>query len=187
MISENRSHQLPLFGHFCCRLAAQPDCVSQESCSGDLTVLDGGTGRQWVLMWGQLQAFRLDLWVKREHWEQGQDPVRSIAVDRVSATELCWPNLYQLLATSNCVKLRISEIALSSRETYYILHVLSSLVLQRNRPHSHLCGLCDKDPPPPNLHLSRLHWKALMCSGISAESKVKDEMQHKARHFWQNT
>jgi hypothetical protein len=52
-----------------------------------MTVLDGGTGRQWVFMWGQLQAFRLDLWVKREHWEQGQDPVRSIAVDRVSGNQ----------------------------------------------------------------------------------------------------
>ena len=85
MISENRTHQLPLFGHFCCRLAAQPDCVSQESCSGDLMLLDVDAGRQWVFMWGQLQAFRLDLWVKREHWEKGQDPVRSIVVDRVSA------------------------------------------------------------------------------------------------------
>ncbi|KAJ4439216.1 hypothetical protein ANN_07335 [Periplaneta americana] len=79
---ENRSHQLPLFGHFCCRLAAQPDCVAQESCSGDLTLLDCDAGRQWLSMWGQLQAFRLDLWNKREHWEQGQDPVRSIVVDR---------------------------------------------------------------------------------------------------------
>jgi hypothetical protein len=85
MILENRSHQLPLFGHFCCRLAAQPDCVSQESCSGDMMLLDSDAARQWVSMWGQLQAFRLDLWVKREHWEQGQDPIRSIVVDRVSA------------------------------------------------------------------------------------------------------
>lgn len=85
MILENRSHQLPLFGHFCCRLAAQPDCVSQESCSGDVILLDSDAARQWVSMWGQLQAFRLDLWVKREHWEQGQDPIRSIVVDRVSA------------------------------------------------------------------------------------------------------
>ena len=85
MISVNRTHQLPLFGHFCCRLAAQPDCVSQESCSGDLMLLDVDAGRQWVFMWGQLQAFRLDLWVKREHWEKGQDPVMSIVVDRVSA------------------------------------------------------------------------------------------------------
>lgn len=48
-------------------------------------LLDVDAGRQWVFVWGQLQAFRLDLWVKREHWEQGQDPVRSIVVDRVSA------------------------------------------------------------------------------------------------------
>lgn len=26
---ENKSHQLPLFGHFCCRLAVQPNCISQ--------------------------------------------------------------------------------------------------------------------------------------------------------------
>ncbi|PSN40887.1 hypothetical protein C0J52_18879 [Blattella germanica] len=79
---ENRNHQLPLFGHFCCRLAAQPDCVSQESCSGDLSVLDRDVGNRWVSMWGQLQAFRLDLWAEREHWEQGQDPSKSIVVDR---------------------------------------------------------------------------------------------------------
>lgn len=48
-------------------------------------LLDVDAGRQWVFMWGQLQAFRLDLWVKREHWEKGQNPVRSIVVDRVSA------------------------------------------------------------------------------------------------------
>jgi hypothetical protein len=53
-------------------------------------LLDVDAGRQWVFMWGQLQAFRLDLWVKREHWEKGQDPVRSIVVDRVSAdSKLC--------------------------------------------------------------------------------------------------
>jgi hypothetical protein len=134
VVSENRSHQLPLFGHFCCRLAAQLDCVSQESCSGDLTVLDGDAGGQWVSMWGQLQAFRLDLWAKHKHWKQGQDPVRSIAVDRVSAT-------HQLLAASDYVKLKILDIVLSSRETYYLLHMLSPLVLQSNRPVPHLCGI----------------------------------------------
>ncbi|XP_066991671.1 rhotekin isoform X2 [Anabrus simplex] len=86
---ENRNHQLPLFGHFCCRLAAQPDCVSQESCSGDLNLLENEPGkeRSWTSMWGQLQAFRLDLWNKRDHWEQGQDPVRSIIVDRDSLVQ----------------------------------------------------------------------------------------------------
>ncbi|KAJ9596458.1 hypothetical protein L9F63_012497 [Diploptera punctata] len=77
---ENRSHVLPLFGHFCCRLAAQPDCVSQESCSGDLFVLEGD--RQWLPVWGQLQAFRLDVWQQRIHWEQGLEPTTCINVDR---------------------------------------------------------------------------------------------------------
>jgi hypothetical protein len=57
-------------------------------------LLDVDEDRQWVFMWGQLQAFRLDLWVKQEHWEKGQDPVRSIIVDRVSA-DVClsgYPN-----------------------------------------------------------------------------------------------
>ncbi|KAK7792094.1 hypothetical protein R5R35_010717 [Gryllus longicercus] len=80
---ENRSHQLPLFGHFCCRLAAQPDCISQEVCSGDILILDGeNRAGQWSPVWAQLQAFRLDVWSKREDWEQGQDPLRSITVDR---------------------------------------------------------------------------------------------------------
>jgi hypothetical protein len=55
-------------------------------------LMDVDTGRQWVFMWGQLQAFRLDVWVKREHWEKGQDPVRSIVVDRVSAD--IWVSLW---------------------------------------------------------------------------------------------
>ena len=59
-------------------------------------LLDVDAGRQWVFLWGQLQAFRLDLWVKREHWEQGQDPVRSIVVDRVSA-DIWESRLYPVL------------------------------------------------------------------------------------------
>jgi len=59
-------------------------------------LLDIDAGRQWVFMWGQLQAFRLDLWVKQEHWEKGQDPVRFIVVDRVSA-HLWVSKLYPVL------------------------------------------------------------------------------------------
>ncbi|XP_046981351.1 rhotekin-like isoform X1 [Schistocerca americana] len=76
---ENRSHQLPLFGHFCCRLAAQPDCVSRESYSGEFSIREKG---QWMPVWGQLQAFRLDMWSHRTDWEQNQEPLRSITVDR---------------------------------------------------------------------------------------------------------
>lgn len=76
---ENRSHQLPLFGHFCCRLAAQPICVSQESYSGEISLREKN---HWVLVWGQLQAFRLDMWARKSDWEQGREPLQSIAVDR---------------------------------------------------------------------------------------------------------
>lgn len=176
MISENRSHQLPLFGHFCCRLAAQPDCVSQESCSGDLTVLDGGTGRQWVFMWGQLQAFRLDLWVKREHWEQGQDPGRSITVDRVSETHFgdqaytsCW--LLQIMSNSEYWNL----CCLHKR--HYLWLMLSLLVFGRNRPHRHRrgnLGLVAKNFlfPPLNISLADFtarHW----CVQVLAVQKVR--------------
>ncbi|XP_046386842.1 rhotekin-like isoform X2 [Ischnura elegans] len=102
----NRTHQLPLFGHFCCRLAAQPDCISREVFSGPLQLLltaedqereglgrdekakkgsedtAGGGRGHWCGVWGQLQAFHLDLWEKREDFDQGRDPIKSITVDK---------------------------------------------------------------------------------------------------------
>ncbi|KAG8224331.1 hypothetical protein J437_LFUL004287 [Ladona fulva] len=120
----NRSHQLPLFGHFCCRLAAQPDCISREVFSGPLQLLLtaedqereglGGRGEErrrckdvagdrgsWFSVWGQLQAFHLDLWEKREDFEKAREPVRSITVDKhtsirggdASSREVCLGNL----------------------------------------------------------------------------------------------
>uniref|UniRef100_A0A1B6DHW7 PH domain-containing protein n=1 Tax=Clastoptera arizonana TaxID=38151 RepID=A0A1B6DHW7_9HEMI len=77
--TETRSHQLPLFGHFCCRLAAQPDCISQEVISGPLFV------PQWSCQesaWAQLNAFTLNLWVDRESYFQGVEPVETIIVDK---------------------------------------------------------------------------------------------------------
>ena len=65
-------------------------------------LLDVDAGRQWVFMWGQLQAFRLDLWVKREHWEKGQDPVRSIVVDRVSADLWVFHIIHAVFSAQEC-------------------------------------------------------------------------------------
>lgn len=84
---ENKSHQLPLFGHFCCRLAVQPNSVSQEVCSGEISVHDRDLDK-FVNYWGQLQAFKLDLWDKQEHWEKGKDPVKSVTVDRESTIQV---------------------------------------------------------------------------------------------------
>ncbi|KAJ8876205.1 hypothetical protein PR048_024115 [Dryococelus australis] len=98
--AEPKSHQLPLFGHFCCRLAAQPECVSTESCSGDMWVQEGG---QWAgPMWAQLQAFRLDMWSGRADWEQGHEPLRTIPVDRDTVIQPSKTSTKELLVLNRC-------------------------------------------------------------------------------------
>ncbi|KAG8247410.1 septin cytoskeleton organization [Homalodisca vitripennis] len=74
---EVRSHQLPLFGHFCCRIAAQPDCMGGEVAGGPL----------WAWgdiqpAWARLQGFNLQLWASRETWLQGQPCLQSVPVDK---------------------------------------------------------------------------------------------------------
>lgn len=81
-----KSHQLPLFGHFCCRLAAQPDCFTQEACSGELSIYSRESEEDnpsWNNVWGRLQAFTLDLWKQRKYFEDGKPPCQSIVIDKV--------------------------------------------------------------------------------------------------------
>lgn len=77
---EVRSNQLPLFGHFCCRLAAQPNCISQPVLSGPLTLPLMSRPRP---SWAQLQAFTLHFWQDREAWLKGAEPITSTVVDSV--------------------------------------------------------------------------------------------------------
>ncbi|RZF45070.1 hypothetical protein LSTR_LSTR002031 [Laodelphax striatellus] len=84
---EVRSHQLPLFGHFCCRLAAQPNCMAQPIVSGPLTLVHHSQQLQPQqpphLTWAQLQAFRLQLWKDRDAWLQGSsEPMVTVVVDK---------------------------------------------------------------------------------------------------------
>lgn len=114
---ENKSHQLPLFGHFCCRLAVQPNCISQEIYSGDVSVHDRDTDK-WLNMWGQLQAFKLDLWEKQEYWEDGKLPAKSIIVDRESTIQIGKNSGSREIFISNLLEGRddVSIIRLRSRE-----------------------------------------------------------------------
>ncbi|KAE8752968.1 hypothetical protein FOCC_FOCC000314 [Frankliniella occidentalis] len=77
---EPRNHQLPLFGHFCCRLAAQPDCVSGEAYSGSAVLLE--PSGVWSQVHGALQAFHLELWRSQGDKEAGKKPVKTVTVDR---------------------------------------------------------------------------------------------------------
>lgn len=81
---ENRLAQLPLFGHYCCRLAVQPDCVADESLSGYLKVLEhyfekgtpagqpNESKHDEHLYWASLKNLSLSLWIKRSQDTPGK-------------------------------------------------------------------------------------------------------------------
>ena len=64
---ENRNSQLPLFGHFCCRMAVQPDCQAVERISGYLKVKEATVRAHKIesTYWASLRNFQLRLWSKR--------------------------------------------------------------------------------------------------------------------------
>lgn len=73
---------LPLFGHFCCRLAVQPDAIDTAAAVGPLTLHAKGPTRP-VDGYARLQAFRLDLWDSEEaSTTQQQQPRRTVEVTR---------------------------------------------------------------------------------------------------------
>lgn len=75
--TENKHHALPLFGHFCCRLAAQPDCATKEIFTGNIN-LNGNN------CWGRLQNFTLKTWESRKHSENDRNPTNTIPITRVN-------------------------------------------------------------------------------------------------------
>ncbi|CAI6350989.1 unnamed protein product [Macrosiphum euphorbiae] len=73
--TQNRNNQLPLFGHFCCRLAAQPQCISSPVYSGCVRPRDESSS------WANLQAFELSIWSTEEE-AKSQPPQKTFRVDR---------------------------------------------------------------------------------------------------------
>ncbi|CAB3366284.1 Hypothetical predicted protein [Cloeon dipterum] len=76
---ENRLHELPLFGHFCCRLAAQPNCMGKELMSGDVllrTSAEASLTRAYL----SLKSFNLSAWPSKQLVSE-QQPA-SILVDK---------------------------------------------------------------------------------------------------------
>lgn len=64
---EKSCSQLPLFGLFCCRLAVQPYCLTEERLSGYLKGEPEGNSKKdskKPIYWASLEAFKLYLWRK---------------------------------------------------------------------------------------------------------------------------
>lgn len=61
---------LPLFGQFCCRLAALPYCCEEEVLSGPLC-LKGKSGKAAHSLWGSLFDWKLSLWTDKNFLDSG--------------------------------------------------------------------------------------------------------------------
>ncbi|XP_026827360.1 rhotekin-2 isoform X2 [Ooceraea biroi] len=91
---ENKYHSLPLFGHFCCRLAAQPECISKEACIGSVNI-DGQN------YWARLQGFYLKIWESKKHAEEAQNPEHVIPVDKGTSVQLSKSSSKELLINNS--------------------------------------------------------------------------------------
>ncbi|XP_074640319.1 rhotekin-like [Tubulanus polymorphus] len=54
--------ELPLFGHFCCRLAAQPYCLLSDTVSGYLHLQCKRDNTQWNQYWCSLKNLKMSFW-----------------------------------------------------------------------------------------------------------------------------
>jgi len=74
--TQNRNNQLPLFGHFCCRLAAQPKCMSSSVYSSCIKLRDESSSS-----WANLQAFEFSMWSSAEE-SKSRTPRKKFRVDK---------------------------------------------------------------------------------------------------------
>ncbi|KZC06001.1 PREDICTED: rhotekin-like isoform X2 [Dufourea novaeangliae] len=72
---ETKTYALPLFGHFCCRLAVQPNNVDKKVCTG-FVIINGQR------CWARLCGFEIEAWNTQSHSEELQEPVLTICVNK---------------------------------------------------------------------------------------------------------
>lgn len=88
---ENPCHQLPLFDHFCCRLAAEPECLSLEQTASVTLKSPPSTNQSSKSsksdpppVWAALGGFNLALWKKKEHrQDKNRSPLLSVSLGQV--------------------------------------------------------------------------------------------------------
>ena len=87
---ENPCHQLPLFDHFCCRLAAEPECLSMEQ-TASVTLKYPSTNKSGKSSKSDpppalaaLGGFNLSFWKKKEHrQDKNRSPLLSVSLGQV--------------------------------------------------------------------------------------------------------
>ncbi|XP_022532314.1 rhotekin 2b isoform X1 [Astyanax mexicanus] len=89
--TEDSSFWLPLYGSVCCRLVAQPNCMTQQVMSGNLKVQRPEDGPEvWSEVYGVLKGTELICYHRQEDAETSEEPAFSIPINketRIRATE----------------------------------------------------------------------------------------------------
>lgn len=78
----NATMKPPLFGHFCCRLAVQPDAVEQPQYSGHLRITSKDNNTHAIESFVRLQAFKLETWEDKSSCENNMHPEQVIEINR---------------------------------------------------------------------------------------------------------
>ncbi|XP_051968226.1 rhotekin-like isoform X2 [Xyrauchen texanus] len=80
--NEECSFWLPLYGSVCCRLAAQPHCMTQQMMSGCLRVKLGGEPQGWTNVYGVLKGTNLFCYHQKEDMESKVEPILTIGINK---------------------------------------------------------------------------------------------------------
>uniref|UniRef100_A0A3B4AED5 Uncharacterized protein n=1 Tax=Periophthalmus magnuspinnatus TaxID=409849 RepID=A0A3B4AED5_9GOBI len=90
-ISEECSYWLPLYGSMCCRLAAQPHCMTKQMMSGSLKVKQlGGEPQNWTKVHAVLKGTSLSCYHRQDDVEANVEPAFTIGINketRIRASE----------------------------------------------------------------------------------------------------
>uniref|UniRef100_A0A1A7XF58 Rhotekin n=1 Tax=Iconisemion striatum TaxID=60296 RepID=A0A1A7XF58_9TELE len=89
--NEECSYWLPLYGSVCCRLVAQPRCMTQQMMSGCLKVKQcGGDPQSWTKVYAVLKGTSLFCYQRQEDVEANVEPAFTIGINketRIRASE----------------------------------------------------------------------------------------------------
>uniref|UniRef100_A0A087XPI9 Rhotekin a n=1 Tax=Poecilia formosa TaxID=48698 RepID=A0A087XPI9_POEFO len=89
--NEECSYWLPLYGSMCCRLAAQPHCMTRQMMAGWLKVKQcGGDPKTWTKVYAVLKATSLSCYQRQEDVDANVEPALTIGINketRIRASE----------------------------------------------------------------------------------------------------
>ncbi|CAL9708376.1 unnamed protein product [Knipowitschia caucasica] len=81
--NEECSYWLPLYGSMCCRLAAQPHCMTKQMMSGSLKVKQlGGEPQNWTKVHAVLKGASLSCYHRLEDVEANVEPAFTIGINK---------------------------------------------------------------------------------------------------------